>query len=124
MKIQNKGKDLKKQMTISSSISSILYKNKKLEQRKRMSKIKEEAQKKKSISNSKNSKFSVSKSPIRLIEQGGKVKKEGVNKNTMKITKYNLDPYILPLMKTRILSPVSRARKVLGKTPKLDKKLK
>lgn len=40
------------------------------------------------------------------------------------MNKWNFDPYILPLMKSRVLSPTSRARKVIGKTPKLAKELK
>ena len=42
-------------------------------------------------------------------------------KNVKRFKELHLDPYVLPLLKNRVLSPTSRARKVLGKTPKLDK---
>ena len=38
-----------------------------------------------------------------------------------KFRKLHLEAYALPLLKNRVLSPASRARKILKKTPKLDK---
>lgn len=42
-------------------------------------------------------------------------------KKIFKFEKFNPDPYALPLIKNRVLSPTTRARRILGRTPKLDK---
>jgi hypothetical protein len=42
----------------------------------------------------------------------------------LKYQNLKLDPYVLPLLKNKVLSPITRARRILGKTPKLDKMTK
>lgn len=42
--------------------------------------------------------------------------------NTQRFKDLKLDPYVLPLLKNRVLSPTSRARKVLGHTPRRKNK--
>ena len=67
-------------------------------------------------------KISPIKQPSWQVDQGGSKKK--LTNKIIKLNQLNFDPYMTSLKKSRMLSPASRARKVLGKTPKLDKKLK
>lgn len=95
-------KSIKKQFTLSSSISSINWASKKKEN-KRKQHIKTENQ--------------------------GKVshKNQEVEKHEIKTARFknlNLDPYTLPLLKNRVLSPTTRAKRVLGYTPKKRKRQK
>jgi hypothetical protein len=56
------------------------------------------------------------------VKQAGNTKTP--RNNFFKYQNLKLEPYVLPLLKNRVLSPTTRARRILGKKPKLDKMTK
>ena len=103
----SKTRTLDRQFTISSSLSSIIW-----------------ARKHKEAERGEGNKIEANTKNLKIKPNINNVKLNIVNphmKNVKRFKDLHLDPYVLPLLKHRLLSPTSRARKILGKTPKLDK---